>query len=165
VVYTLNLTEQTIWGMFSPGFSLHVGNGEVRKNVLAQTITVLARLVPDNRKTYRRVCWTQNMCKCFSKTFNRNICRSNKQHFTNHAPHLYIWHMLRVHSCSIILCRFSPVRSIIFRLSTSSTPVMGLTQPRIQWVPGVKRSGPEVNHSSPNSAEHSPIRFHGLVLS
>jgi hypothetical protein len=54
----------------------------------------------------------------------------------------------------------------------------GATQPPIQWVPGafpgVKRPGREVDHSPSSSAEvkewvelylHSPIRFHGMVLS
>jgi hypothetical protein len=49
-----------------------------------------------------------------------------------------------------------PVESRIF--STSSRPVLRPTQPPIQWVPGalssgVKRSGREVDHSPPTSAE------------
>jgi hypothetical protein len=52
----------------------------------------------------------------------------------------------------------SPGRGKIFILSTSSRPVMGPTQPRIQWIPGalspgVKRPGREANHSPPTSAE------------
>jgi hypothetical protein len=67
----------------------------------------------------------------------------------------------------------------IFLFTTASRPALGPTQPPIQWVPGalslgVKRSGREVDHSPPSSAEvkecvelylHSPIRLHGVVLS
>jgi hypothetical protein len=50
----------------------------------------------------------------------------------------------------------SPSRARIF--SMSSRPVLGPTQPPIQWVPGaisagVKRPGHEVDHSPPTSAE------------
>jgi hypothetical protein len=46
----------------------------------------------------------------------------------------------------------------IFLLSTSSRPVLGPTQPPIQWVPGalflvVRRAGREADHSPPTSAE------------
>jgi hypothetical protein len=49
-------------------------------------------------------------------------------------------------------------RGKIFLLSTSSRPVLGLTQPPIQWVsgtlsPGVKRLGREADHSPPTSTE------------
>jgi hypothetical protein len=49
-----------------------------------------------------------------------------------------------------------PVAARIF--STSSRPVLGPTQPPIQWVPGalspgVKRQGHEADHSPPTSAE------------
>jgi hypothetical protein len=37
-----------------------------------------------------------------------------------------------------------PVGSRIF--STSSRPAFGPTQPRVQWVPGVKRSGREADY-------------------
>jgi hypothetical protein len=51
----------------------------------------------------------------------------------------------------------SPNRGKTF-LSTSSRPVLGLTQSPTQWVPrdlslGVKRSGREADHSLPSSAE------------
>jgi hypothetical protein len=49
-----------------------------------------------------------------------------------------------------------PVGARFFLLCTSSRPVLGPTQPPIQWVPGVKRRGRET--------DHSPIRFHGIVL-
>jgi hypothetical protein len=50
-----------------------------------------------------------------------------------------------------------PARIKNFLLSTSSRPALGLMQSPIQWVPGslsprVKRSGREVDHSSPISA-------------
>jgi hypothetical protein len=41
----------------------------------------------------------------------------------------------------------------IFLFSTASRPALGTTQPPIQWVPGVKRLGPEADHSPPASAE------------
>jgi hypothetical protein len=46
----------------------------------------------------------------------------------------------------------------IFLFTTASRPVLGPTQPPIQWVPGalpliVKRPGPEADHSPPSSAE------------
>jgi hypothetical protein len=61
----------------------------------------------------------------------------------------------------------------IFLFTTVSRPVLGLTQPPIQWVPGalslaVKRPGCEADHSPPSSAEvkecvelylHSPNTF------
>jgi hypothetical protein len=70
-----------------------------------------------------------------------------------------------------------PAGSRIF--STSSRPVLGSTQPPIQWVPvdlspGVKRPGREADHSPRASAErgqenldlyiHSHIRLHAVVL-
>jgi hypothetical protein len=68
------------------------------------------------------------------------------------------------------------VKNVLF--SKSSRPVLGPTQPPIQWVlgvlsPGVKRPGREADHSPPNwfrSQEnvglyiHYPIRLHGVVL-
>jgi hypothetical protein len=71
-----------------------------------------------------------------------------------------------------------PDRGKIFLLSTSSRPVLGFTQPPIQWVlgalsPVVKRPGREADHSPPTSAEVKntwiytstpPIRLHGFVL-
>jgi hypothetical protein len=67
----------------------------------------------------------------------------------------------------------------IFLFTTASGTVLGPTQPPIQWVPGVlslgvKRPGPEADHSPPSSAEVKnkwsytstpPIRLHGVVLS
>jgi len=46
----------------------------------------------------------------------------------------------------------------IFLFTTTSRPVLGPTQPPIQWVPGalsleVKRSGREADHLSPSNAE------------
>jgi hypothetical protein len=51
-----------------------------------------------------------------------------------------------------------PVGSRIFLFYTSSRPVLGPTQPPIQWVPGalfpgVKRQRREADHSSPTIAE------------
>jgi hypothetical protein len=53
----------------------------------------------------------------------------------------------------------------IFLLSTSSRPVLGFTQPPIQWVPGaistgVKRPGREAENSSQTSAEVKYIRIY-----
>jgi hypothetical protein len=52
----------------------------------------------------------------------------------------------------------SPGRSKIFLLSMSFRPVVGPTQPSIQWIPGtvspvVKRPGHEADHSSLRSAK------------
>jgi hypothetical protein len=52
----------------------------------------------------------------------------------------------------------SPSKGKIFRLSTSSKPVLGPTPPPIQWVPGalspeVRRPGREADHSPPTSVE------------
>jgi hypothetical protein len=47
----------------------------------------------------------------------------------------------------------SPGRVKNFLFSKSSRPALGSTQPPIQWVPGVKRLGREVDHSPPTSAE------------
>jgi hypothetical protein len=52
----------------------------------------------------------------------------------------------------------SPGRVNSFLFSTSSRPVLGSTQPPIQWVPTalspeVKRPGREADHSPPTSAE------------
>jgi hypothetical protein len=64
----------------------------------------------------------------------------------------------------------------IFFLSTGPRPVLGPTQPPIQWVPGVlspgvKRQRREADWSAPSSAEVRnggavlplPIRLHGIV--
>jgi hypothetical protein len=47
----------------------------------------------------------------------------------------------------------SPGRVKNFLFSMSSSPALGLTQPPIQWVPGVKRPGREADNSAPDSAE------------
>jgi hypothetical protein len=46
-----------------------------------------------------------------------------------------------------------PGRGEIFLLSTSSKPVLGPTQPPIEWVPVVERLGCLADHSPPSSAE------------
>jgi hypothetical protein len=64
-----------------------------------------------------------------------------------------------------------------FLFSTASRPALGLTQPHIQWVPGVlflgvKRPRCEADHSPPSSAvvknawsyTSTPTRLHGMVL-
>jgi hypothetical protein len=67
----------------------------------------------------------------------------------------------------------------IFLFTTVSRTALVPTQPLIQWLLGalslvVKRQGLEADHPPPSSAEfkesvelylHSPIRFHGVVLS
>jgi hypothetical protein len=67
----------------------------------------------------------------------------------------------------------------IFLFTTMSRPALRPTQPPIQWVPraislGIKRSGGEIDHSPPSSAEvknawsytSTPsFRLHGVVLS
>jgi hypothetical protein len=70
----------------------------------------------------------------------------------------------------------SPGREEIFLLTTSSGPVLGPTQPPIQWVSGarsrVKRPGREVHHSPLTSADIKntwiytsiSIRLFGVVL-
>jgi hypothetical protein len=58
-----------------------------------------------------------------------------------------------------------------FNFSVSTIPVLGLTQPPLQWVPGARRLGREADHSTPTSVEikktglyiHSPTRLHGLI--
>jgi hypothetical protein len=55
-----------------------------------------------------------------------------------------------------------PVQSRIPLFSTSFRPALGITQPPIQWVPGVispgvKRRGHEANHSPPPRAEVKKI--------
>jgi hypothetical protein len=66
----------------------------------------------------------------------------------------------------------------IFLFHTASRPVLGPTEPPIQWVPGalslgLKRPECEADHSPPYSAEvkecvelylHSPIRLYGVML-
>jgi hypothetical protein len=65
-----------------------------------------------------------------------------------------------------------------FSLRHRVQPVLGPTQPPIQWVSevlflGVKRPGHEADHSHPSSVENKkewiysytpPIRLHGVVL-
>jgi hypothetical protein len=67
----------------------------------------------------------------------------------------------------------------IFLFTTASRPVLGPTQPPIQWTPGalsvgVKRPGREADHSPPSSVEVKnewsytstpPVCLHGMVLS
>jgi hypothetical protein len=70
-----------------------------------------------------------------------------------------------------------PGRGKIFLFSIASSPVLGPTQPTIQWVSrslssGLKRPGREADHSPPSTAEvkngaaylHYPIGLHGMVL-
>jgi hypothetical protein len=58
----------------------------------------------------------------------------------------------------------SPGRMKNFLFSTSSRPVLGSTQPPIQWVSGaftgVKRQGREADHSPPNSAKVKKMRIY-----
>jgi hypothetical protein len=64
-------------------------------------------------------------------------------------------------------------RGKILPLSTSSRPVLVLTQHPIQWVPGLKLLEREADHSPPTGAEIEnswiytslPVRLHGVVLS
>jgi hypothetical protein len=65
----------------------------------------------------------------------------------------------------------NPGRVKNFLSSKLSRPALRSTQPPIQWVPGVKRPGREVDHSPPTSAEvkkmwiyTSTPRLHGVVL-
>jgi hypothetical protein len=72
----------------------------------------------------------------------------------------------------------SPIRVKKILFSTACRPVLGSTQPLIQWAPGalspgLKRPGGEAVHSPPTSAEvkknvdlyiHNPIRLPGVVL-
>jgi hypothetical protein len=67
----------------------------------------------------------------------------------------------------------------IFLFTTAFRPVLGRTQPPIQWEPeplsmGIRRPGREADHSRPSSAEVKnvwsytstpPICLHGVVLS
>jgi hypothetical protein len=61
-----------------------------------------------------------------------------------------------------------------FHSSISSLPILGPTQPDIQWTPGVKWPGREVDHSPRTSAKAKktwiytstpPMHLHGIVLS
>jgi hypothetical protein len=69
------------------------------------------------------------------------------------------------------------VRVPVFLLSTLFRPILGPSQPSVQWVlcalsPGVKRPVPEADHSFPTCAEvknmwiytASPPCLHGVVL-
>jgi hypothetical protein len=60
-----------------------------------------------------------------------------------------------------------------FVFATASRSALRPSQPSVQWVPRLKRSGREAHHSSSSLAEvknawsHSsilPIRHHGVVL-
>jgi hypothetical protein len=65
-----------------------------------------------------------------------------------------------------------PVEPRIFYFSISSRPVLGPTQPPIQWVRGIKCPVRKAHHSHPDSAEVKkmwiytslPILLHGVVL-
>jgi hypothetical protein len=46
-----------------------------------------------------------------------------------------------------------PTEQESFLSSKTSRPTRGPSQPLIQWVPGVKRSGHEIGHTPPSSAE------------
>jgi hypothetical protein len=64
----------------------------------------------------------------------------------------------------------SPSRVKNFLLSTSSRPVLGPTQPPIQWVlgalsSGVKRQGREADHSPPVSAEAKKMGIYTSISS
>jgi hypothetical protein len=75
--------------------------------------------------------------------------------------------------------RFPGGRLGIFLFTTASRTVLGPTQPLTQWAPGalslgVKLLGSEADHTPPSNVEvkecvelylHSPICFHGMVLS
>jgi hypothetical protein len=88
-------------------------------------------------------------------------------------------HLVLLHLITIAM-GFDSRRGLgIFLFAIASRTALELTQLPILWVPGalslgVKRRGREADHSPPSSAEvkecvelylHSPIRFHGVVLS
>jgi hypothetical protein len=75
---------------------------------------------------------------------------------------LYAWYIQESRDSAVGIATgygsSSPGRIKNFLFSTSSRPALKPTQPPIQWVPealslGVKRSGREVDHSPPTSAE------------
>jgi hypothetical protein len=62
----------------------------------------------------------------------------------------------------------------IFSLRYRAKAILGLTQPPIEWIPGIKRPGRQTDHSLPSRADVKnawrytstpPIRLHCVVLS
>jgi hypothetical protein len=51
-----------------------------------------------------------------------------------------------------------------FHFCTSARPALGITQPPIECVLGVKLSVRETGHSPPTSVEDKFVRRHGVVL-
>jgi hypothetical protein len=94
--------------------------------------------------------------------------------------YLVLFIVAYIQAYSEFLCMgFEQQRLDIFLSTTASRPVLGPTQPPIQWVPGVlslgvKRPGRETDHLPPSSAEIKnvwsftstpPICLHGMGLS
>jgi hypothetical protein len=126
----------------------------------------------------------------FSFLFPTLIPTSNKGRIHLHF-HLQSFHLVQVLVDSWVgratgyglddrMIGFDSRRGLgIFIFTTASRPVLGPSQPPIQWVPGalsagVKRPGREADHPYPSSAEvrecveltsTPPIRLHGMVLS
>jgi len=102
---------------------------------------------------------------------NRNVLNGNDQ-----TSGLDTRKQKKVVAYGILFCRGfeSRLELGIFLFTTASRPALGPTQPPIQWVPGVNRSGCEADHSPPFSAEVKnvlcytstpPVHPYGAVLS